>query len=148
TFKPSFGGNRVMYVAAIDQAQGNTDWQALGVWQVPFPSAGSITVTSVSPGRTQVKAGTNQQITITFTDTKGTGDFGVVNVLINNFIDGRKACYLAFAAPTATLFLVNDAGDAGGPFAGSMPLNGTSTSVQNNQCSVSGIGSAIAYSPN
>jgi hypothetical protein len=68
-----------------------------------------------------------------------------VNVLINNFIDGRQACYLAYVASSNTLVLVNDAGAAAGPYAGSMVLSGSNGSVQNGQCSVSGAGSTVAY---
>jgi hypothetical protein len=62
-------------------------------------------------------------------------------------VDGRHACYLAYAAATNTLYLVDDAGDAGGPFAGSMPLNG-SGSIQNSQCTVTGAVSSAAFSGN
>jgi len=40
-----------------------------------------------------------------------------------------------------------DAGDAGGPFAGSMVLNGGGT-IQNSQCSVNGAGSSAVLSGN
>jgi hypothetical protein len=60
-----------------------------------------------------------------------------MNVLVNNFIDGRQACYLAFVPSGATagsLYLVDDAGTAGGPFAGAtLPGSGT---IQNSQCSI------------
>jgi len=149
TFNAGFGGNKVAFVAARDTGAGNTDWQALGVWQVPSgtPPAGSIAGMGVTPARDAGPSGTNQQFTFTLTDSNGTGDFGVVNVLINKFIDGRQACYLAFVASTETLVLVDDSGDAGGPWAGSMVLNGRSEAIGNSQCSVSGTGSAVAYSP-
>jgi hypothetical protein len=35
---------------------------------------------------------------------------------------------------------MDDAGDAGGPFAGSMVLNGAASTIQNSQCSVTGTG--------
>jgi len=82
------------------------------------------------------------------TDSKGAGDFGVVNVLVNNFIDGRQACYLAYVSSSNTLSLVDDAGDAGGPFAGSLSLNGGAATIQNSQCSVSGAGSSAMKSGN
>jgi len=72
----------------------------------------------------------------------------VVNLLVNNFIDGRGACYLAYVASTNTLLLVDDSGDAGGPFAGSMVLNGGAAAIQNSQCSVNGVGSSAAKSGN
>jgi len=147
-YKVGFGGNRVAYVAARDQGAGNTNWQALGVWQVPFTAAGSIGVTGVTPPHLAVGAGTNQQVTITLTDSKGSGDFGVINLLINGAIDGRKACYLAYVPSAGTLYLVDDAGDAGGPFAGSMPINGTNVGVQNSQCAVNGSGSIVTTAAN
>jgi len=147
-FTPAFGGNRILYTAAGDLAQANTNWQALAVWQaLPFTPPGSIAVTGLAPARGAAASGTNQQLMLTLTDSKGFGDFGIVDVLINNFIDGRQACYLAYAASGNILYLVDDAGDAGGPFAGSMALNGGSGSIQNSQCMVSGTGSAIMPGP-
>jgi len=146
TFKVGFGGNKIAFVAARDTGTGNTDWQALGVWQVPSALAGSISVMGVTPARDAGPSGTGQQFTFTLTDSKGTGDFGIVNVLINQFIDGRQACYLAYVASSETLVLVDDSGDAGGPYAGSMVLNGGSGAIGNSQCSVSGTGSAVGYS--
>jgi len=147
SFKSAFGGNKVVYVAARDQASGNSDWQPLGVWQVPWTS-GVITATNVTPPRGTGSAGTSQQIKFTWTDTRGTGDIGIVNVLINNFIDGRNSCYLAYSPSSNTMYLVDDAGDAGGPFAGSMVLNGGNLGIENRQCSINGSGSFVGYAPN
>jgi len=146
-FAAGFGGNKVQFVAARDQGTGNTDWQALGVWQAPSTQTGAIAVTGVSPVHGAAAAGTSGQFTFTLTDGKGTGDFGVVNVLVNNYIDGRGACYLAYVASSETLVLVDDAGDAGGPWAGSMVLNGGSGAIENSQCAVSGTGSTVGYAP-
>jgi len=148
TFQPGFGGDRIFYVAAADFVAHNTNWQALGVWQVPGAAAGgTIGVTGVAPARGSGTAGTPQTLTVTLTDSKGVGDFGVVNVLIASAIDGRQACYLAYVAASNTLYLVDDAGDAGGPFAGAMVLNGGSGSIQNSQCVVNGTGSTVTPSP-
>jgi len=65
--------------------------------------------------------------------TKGVQDLGVENILINNFIDGRHACYLAYARPLNVLYLVNDTGDALLP---GQSL-ATSGSLSNSQCTVS-----------
>ena len=148
TFKPGFGGNRIIYVAARDQETGNSNWQPLGVWQVPATPAGTIAVKSLTPSRGDSSGGTLEQIVLTLTDTKGVSDFGVVNLLINTFIDGRSACYLAYVASSNTIFLVNDAGAAGGPYAGGMTLNGGSASIGNSQCTVTGTGSSVASSGN
>jgi hypothetical protein len=71
----------------------------------------------------------------TFGDPRGWQDLEVINILINNFIDARGACYLAYSVPSSTLYLVNDAGQAGGPFAGSVML-GDSSTISNGQCAV------------
>jgi hypothetical protein len=144
TFLPAFGGNKTVYVAARDQGAGNTNWQALGVWQVPF-TPGTISVNGISPSR---GAGSQMQFVLTVTDTKGAADLGVMNLLINGSIDGRQGCYFAYSPAAGTLYLVDDTGDAGGPFAGQMPLNGTNTSISNSRCSVSGAGSAVSNSGN
>jgi YD repeat-containing protein len=147
-FKAAFGGNKIQYLAARDNSGGNTDWQGMGVWQVPPSPAGQITVTSLTAPRTAAPAGTPQTLTAVLTDTKGAGDFGVVNLLANKFIDGRQACYLAYAASANTLYLVDDAGDAGGPFAGGMVLNGGAGTIQNSQCSINGVGSSAVSNGN
>jgi len=141
-FKPSFGGNKVAYVAARDQGSGSSNWQALAVWQVPS-TQGQIAVAAVTPARVAAPAGTPVQVTLTYSDSKGSGDLGVLNILVNNAIDGRKACYLAFVPSTNSLILIDDAGDAGGPYAGQMPLNGTNGGIQNGQCLVNGSGSSV-----
>ena len=147
TFSASFTGNKVVYLSAQDQSSTNSGWQALGTWGVPFTPSGTIAVVSLVPARVPA-SGTAQTLTATLTDSKGAADFGVVNLLVNNFIDGRQACYLAYVASTNSLALVDDAGNAAGPFAGSMVLNGAAATIQNSQCSVSGVGSSAAKNGN
>jgi len=137
-----------MYLAAGNVAGGNSGWQALGVWQAPFTPAGTIAVVSLTQARSAAASGTAQTFTAALTDSQGAGDFGVVNLLVNNFIDGRQACYLAYVASTNSLLLVDDGGDAGGPFAGGVVLNGVAATIQNSQCSVNRVGSSAAKSGN
>ena len=87
---------------------------------------------SVSPAGGSASSTT---YTFTYTDPRGYKDLNVVNVLVNNFLDGRHACYLAYVISSSSLVLVDDGGDAGGPYAGSVAL-GTSAAIQNSQCSV------------
>jgi hypothetical protein len=54
---------------------------------------------------------------------------------------------VAYSVPTNTLYLVDDGGDAGGPFAGSMVLNGSGT-IENGQCRVQGNGSSATPNGN
>jgi hypothetical protein len=147
TFASGFSGNKVFYTAARNTSQ-NPGWQALGTWNVPGPAPTGPAAGGVSPARS---ATTGQTYTFTFTDTNGYADLAVVDVLTNNSLDGIGACYVAFAPTSATsgsLYLVNDAGGAGGPFAGSFILGTPGASASNSQCTVSADGSSLSASGN
>jgi len=146
TFKANFSGNKVFYMAAGDKAQQNSGWQALAVWGVPGPAATGPSVIGVSPPRSIT---TGQTYQFTFTDTSGWQDIEVTNILINNFLDGRQACYLTYVpsgATTGSLYLVDDAGNAGGPYAATtLPGSGT---IQNSQCAINAAGSSAVANGN
>jgi hypothetical protein len=89
-------------------------------------------------------SGYTQTFSFTFSDPDGWQDLGVLNVLVNNFLDGRQACYIAYlpsGPASGTVLLVDDAGNAGGPFA-SLLLPG-SGSISNGQCTIAGTGSSV-----
>ncbi|HYW43116.1 MAG TPA: hypothetical protein VE959_09685 [Bryobacteraceae bacterium] len=158
SFSPSFAGNLVDYLAARDLEGGNSGWQALATWTVPGAVTTGPAVSGMSPARS---IGLRQTYNFTFTDTNGWQDISVANVLINAAMDGIRACYVALVPSgpgSGSLFLVDDAGDAGGPYKG-MVLPGAGT-VSNSQCTIAGTGSgftavgntltltlAIAFSP-
>jgi hypothetical protein len=145
TFTPGFAGNKVMYLAAQD-GSGSSGWHPLGVWNVPGAAVSGPSVSGMSPGRSTTSP---QTYTFTFSDTMGWQDLAVANVLINNAIDGRNACYVAFVPAGAgggAVYLVDNAGDAGGPYAG-MVLPGTG-SVSNSQCAIAGATSSASASGN
>jgi hypothetical protein len=141
TFQASFAGNKVVYLAARDVTHNNSGWQAWGTWGVPGGAPASPAVGGVTPAR---GAGSGQPLTFTFSDTRGVSDLGVVNILINDSLDGRNACYLAYSRPDNVLFLVNDAGTSLLP---GLTLNGAGT-VSNSQCTVSGAGSSFKVTGN
>jgi len=146
SFTPGFAGYKVVYLSARE-ASATSAWQALGTWQVPGSATAGPAVSGISPAHT---SGESPIIAFTFTDSQGWQDISVVDVLINTAINGIGACYIAFApagANTGTAYLVDDAGDAGGPFAGGTVLPSTST-ISNGQCSISGAGSTVAASGN
>jgi hypothetical protein len=141
TFSPAFAGNKIIYLAARDVAQNNSGWQALGTWIVPGAPATVTAAGAVTPAHGN---GSTQTFTFTFTDTTGWQDLGVVNVLINDFLDGRNACYIAYSRPDNVLYLVNDPGTALLP---AMVMNG-SGSVGNSQCVVNGAASTATGNGN
>jgi len=144
TFAQSFAGNRVAYVAARTISESSSGWTPLETWTVPGAAAAPLTPVSITPASGE---GSDQVFTFNFSDVAGWQGLGIVNVLINGALDGRQSCYVAYAVQSNSLFLVDDAGDAGGPFAGSMPLSG-SGSVANSQCTVKAAGSSVAHSGN
>jgi len=85
-------------------------------------------------------------MTFTFADPRGWQDLGVVNVLINTVLDGRMACYVAFNPSTGAVYLVDDAGDSGGPYTG-IVLPGSAT-ARNSQCIINGAGSSFSGNGN
>ena len=71
---------------------------------------------------------------------------GIVNVLINQALDGGAACYVAYSNPSQILFLVNDAGPATG-LSPALVLGGTG-SVSNSQCTIYAAGSSAITNGN
>jgi probable HAF family extracellular repeat protein len=141
TFTSTFAGNKVIYTAARDLAQRNSGWQALGSWQIPGAAAsGPISAVSVAPA----SGLSTPYFTFTFSDTKGWQDLGVVNILINDVLDGRNACYLAYSRPLNVLYLVDDSGSSLLP--GVTP--GSSSSTNNSQCFINAERSSVSGSGN
>jgi hypothetical protein len=143
-FSSSFDGNKVIYTAARDTGTGNSGWQALGTWGAPGAVATVTEALGVTPGS---GSGESQTYTFTFSDSNGWQDLSIADVLMNNFLNGHHACYIAYSVTYSTLYLVDDAGDAGGPFAGTMVLPGSGT-ISNSQCTVNGTGSSAVGSGN
>jgi len=104
------------------------------------PGAQVPTVTSATPTAT---SGTQQTFSFTVADGDGAADLGIVNVLINNFLDGRNACYIAYSRPANTVFLVTNDGSG----LTSLLLNGSGT-TSNGQCTIVGAGSSAVSSGN
>jgi len=146
TFSAGFSGNKVVFLAAQGDPSSNSGWQALGTWEVPGSVPAGPAVGGVSPARSNTLS---QNYTFAFTDTNGGQDIAVVNVLINSALDGRHACYVAFvpSGPAAgAVFLVDDAGDTGGPYQG-MAIPGSGL-IANSQCSIAAAGSSANVSGN
>jgi hypothetical protein len=142
SFTASFAGNKVIYMAARDLRGNNSGWQALGTWGAPPLPASGPTVGGVATARTTGSGSVTY--TFTFNDTNGVADLGVLNILINDALNGNGACYLAYARAANQLYLVNDAGNGLLP---AMTLSGGGT-LGNSQCTVSGSGSGATTSGN
>jgi len=140
TFTPAFSGNKAIYLSEQTLSLVSSGWSALGTWGVPGATASG---PSADVAATTTSGGP-QTLTVSFSDPGGYQNLSVVNILINNALDGRHACYLAFAPSSASggsIYLVDDAGDAGGPYQGLvLPSSGT---ISNSQCTISASGSSV-----
>src|SRR5262249_48940706 len=94
-------------------------------------------IPTIMPPSPASGSGSAQNFTFNFSDPAGAQTFSVLNVLVNNSLDGRHACYLAYVMATSTLVLVDDAGNAGGSYAASVGLGNPGVVIQNSQCAVS-----------
>ncbi|HYW47512.1 MAG TPA: FG-GAP repeat protein [Bryobacteraceae bacterium] len=114
---------------------------ALWIFTQPV-AVGTPAVASLAP---VASSGSSQMLTVTYNAPGGYQTLGVVNVLINNFLDGRQACYLAYSQPSNMLFIVPDNGD-GSQLTGTL-MNGTGT-LSNSQCTVTLNGSSASGAGN
>ncbi|HEY2012982.1 MAG TPA: hypothetical protein VGH38_05740, partial [Bryobacteraceae bacterium] len=96
------------------------------------PAALSALTPTVGDAAPPSSVGPTSTLTFTFADSAGYQDLGVLNVLINNFLDGRQACYVAYSQPDNVLYLVDDPGIGINGF----PLKGSGT-LSNSQCTIS-----------
>jgi Putative binding domain, N-terminal len=138
-FSSNFAGDHVFYTAQQDIVTSNSGWQAVVAWGVPRATSQSPAPVSVTPGS---GSGLSQMFTATFTDANGTSDFGVINLLVNQALDGANACYLAYSQPANALFLVNDTGSQLSPAL----TPGGQGSIQNSQCTLNGPTSSVTRS--
>lgn len=137
SFFPAFGGNKVVYIAARDQATLNTGWQTMGTLAVPPLTATFPKPVGISPSFSSLSS---QIVSLTFQDQFAASNLQTAWMLINTAIDGRAACYVAYYRPGNQIYLYPDNGD--GAQAASTILTGTN-SLSNSQCTISALGSSV-----
>ena len=89
-------------------------------------------------------SGSTQTLTFRFSHPQGYQQLGVVNALINKYLTGDGACYIAYSQPSQVLYLVNDQGPASG-LSPALTLGATG-SVSNSQCTIFSNGSSASGS--
>ncbi|MEO8025437.1 MAG: BACON domain-containing carbohydrate-binding protein [Bryobacteraceae bacterium] len=134
SFDSSFGGNRVVYLAAGDTGSQNSGWKTMGIYGVTpmptsYPSASSVTPST--------QTASNGTFSFAFDDSSSATNLQTAWVLVNSALDGRNACSLAYYRPTNEIFLVPDNGD--GANAIRAIVTGSAT-LSNSQCTVTGLG--------
>ncbi len=142
TFNGSFGGNKVVYMAARDPQGNNTGWNLIGVHAVPPLPSTFPTPVGMSPSSGNTLT---QTIAFTWRDQSAAANLQTVWALINTALDARTACYVAYYRPGNQVFLFPDNGD--GAQATNIVLTGNNT-IGNSQCTVSAQGASVQTSGN
>lgn len=137
TFQAAFSGAKNIYMQAAT-AGGATGWQLKGSWTV---AAGPPQPVSVTPGS---GSGSTQTFSFLFTDPRGYAAINTASLIIGTSLSGANSCYMYYARAANTIYLANDAGTAWG----SSAVLGSSSTIQNAQCSLSASGSSVSGSGN
>ncbi len=131
TFTPTFGGEKNLYLLAIDAAGANSNWSLKGSWTVPFGPR-TPAPQSVSPNS---GAGLAQTFTATYSDANGATDIAGAYFLFHSQIRPDAGCFVYYNRAANTVQLVNDAG-----LLWSAPIPAGSGTLANSQCAISGVG--------
>ncbi len=133
-FLTAFTGLKNIYGSATDTPGAGTASTLLG-----RVSVGNVNLTPTVTGVTPAGGtGSTATLALTFVDGNGAADLTVINVLIQDALDGRNSCYLAYVRSANILYLMNDAGSDLLP---GLTLNGTGSLV-NSRCTVAGAGTS------
>jgi hypothetical protein len=138
TFTATLPTNIYLYASEANATASTSGWIKLGTWGA---SAGAPTVVSLSPTS---GSGATQTFTAVYSDPNGAADLATVRLLFNTAVTGAHACYVFYYPTTKLLYLENDGGT--GLSAGITP--GSSGTVSNSQCTLSGAGSSYSASGN
>lgn len=141
-FSDSFGGSKVVYVAARDRSGGNSGWSTVGTHSVSILESNPLPVRALL-GSPTVSRGAIYPITAQFRDTSSSVNFRTVQMLINSAIDGTNACYVGFDHTGNWLYIV---GNDGMLQTTPIRLNaapGGAASIENDQCRIIGAGSTF-----
>ena len=136
-FAPSFGGSKIVYAALSDKFGRSAGWSIVGTHQVPpgpvtFPRPVSISPAAINTA--------NVPISFTFEDQTDANNIETAWALVNDALDGRRACYIAYHRPSNQVYLRPDSGLAEAAFI--LPLGG-SEQVSNSQCEISATGAVV-----
>ena len=136
-FAPSFGGSKIVYAGLSDTFGRSSGWSIVGTHQVPpglvtFPRPVSISPAAINTA--------NVPISFTFEDQTDANNIETAWALVNDALDGRRACYIAYHRPSNQVYLRPDSGLADA--ASILPLGG-SGQVSNSQCEISATGAVV-----
>ncbi len=143
TFKPAFNGKKNIFGFAENNQQMNSGSQLLGAWTPSEPALVAVSIApnmGGGPGPTTFPA--------VFSDANGASDIQAVYLVFTTGASqpATNACFVAYVPASNQLYLFNDADNGVAP--GSPITEGSTDTVQNSRCILSGSGGTATLSGN
>ena len=138
SFGSSYSGAKSFYVNVTDTGGLSSGWVAAGTWSTS--QAAAPTVTSVSPAS---GAGPSQLFTVTLADTNGNSDMSSALLLFNGTLNGQNACFISYNRSVNAFYLYRDSDNLW-----QLIYPGSSSSVTNGNCTITGAALASSSSGN
>jgi hypothetical protein len=127
TFTAAYAGAKQTFLDAKDLSGANSGWQQLGSWTIPG-TTGTPAAVSVTPSS---GSGMSQTFALHYSDTAGAANLQFVYAWFNTQEASASSCMLYYNAATNQINLLNNAATAW-----TAATLGTTTTLQNSQCSV------------
>ena len=140
TFKPVFVGPKKIYLEISNAAGLTSGWQQQGAWTPPGTDSAPQVVSATPSSGT----GSAQTFSFVATDANGYSDITWEQVVFNYDVTGWGACWVYFSASSNRIWLNNDAGNNWQTAANL----GSSTTLQNSQCTIQVANSSFSGSGN
>ncbi len=130
TFKSGFAGSKTVYGLAQSYSGANGGWQTLGTWS---PSAVALAAASVGPVNGSGLGPTT--FSAVYTDPNGASDLQVIFLDFGTSSFAANSCIVAYVPAGNALYLYSNTNAATGPI-----TPGSSATLSNSQCTLSGSG--------
>jgi hypothetical protein len=138
SFTSAFTGSKNVYLLAGSNS-GSSGWVQEGSYTPVNPAPPA--VVSVTPNS---GSGVTQSFMAVYSDPQGFSNLATIRFLMNTSVNAANGCYVQYVPSQNALYLENNAGN--GTSAALTP--GSSNTVSNNQCTLSGSGSSVTSSGN
>lgn len=140
TFQAAYAGAKGIYLYAEDVSGAVTGWEELGAWTVP---SGTVTVSAVSVTPSS-GSGLSQTFAFQYSDSAGAASLAAVYAwFTSTFPTATNSCLLYYNAPANQINLLNAAGAAY-----TSATLGTSSTLQNGECSVNVAAASVTKNGN
>ncbi len=143
TFKPPFNGRKNIFGFAENRQAMNNGSQLLGTWTPSEPA-----LVAVSIARNMGGGPSPTTFPALFSDANGASDIQAVYLVFTTGASqpATNACFVAYVPASNQLYLFNDADNGVAP--GSPITEGSTDTVQNSRCILSGSGGTATLSGN